>query len=234
MKTTLQEKIASGEIGSMAQLLSYVSDQGWKVTRNGVDYLGIENALGKRFRVRFPFPNDTRSAVLKVPREAKKNRPQLLPGYWIYGLFAHAREERACYIGQAVDYLHRVKGHMRDRPGRSSWDLFQWAEPRNATVQFALLDFLPGQPRTPKLAAEATTLEGLWLHRAQAAGYLTPGSERWGRLPKFISRENFLWPADDIAHICRPLAVVFAEQLPPAELAILSVRETYQALVEEV
>lgn len=233
MKAALQEKIDAGEIGSMAQLLNYVSDRGWKVTRNGANYMGIEDTAGKHFRVRFSFVNDTRPVRLKIPREMKNRSRDLLPGYWIYGLFVHDGEDRACYIGQAVDYLRRVKDHMRGREGRSSWDLLQWAETRKAAVQFALLEFIPGQPRTPKLAAEATVLEGLWLHRARTANYLTPGSERWGALPRPSRGENFRWPADEVADACRPLSEVFAKQLLPAEVAILPARGTYEALVAQ-
>lgn len=232
MKTPLQGKIDAGEIGSMAQLLAYVSDCGWTITRNGAGYLGLQDAFGKRFRVKFSFLNDTRPNRLRVPSSESKSG-ELLAGYWIYGLFAHSDHGRACYIGQAVDYLRRAKDHVRGREGRSSWDLAQWAEKRQVIIRFALLDFIPGQPRTHAVASEASAREGLWLHRAQGAGYLTPGSERWGGLPKPSDNEYFSWPADQIAQLSRPLTAVYAEQLAPTEISILSLREEYLRLSEQ-
>lgn len=230
MKTPLQEKLDAGEINSMAQLLAYVSNFGWEITRNGTDYLGLQDALGTHFRVKFTFPNDTRPVRPKVPRTTKRGSRDVLLGYWIYGLFAHSDDGRACYIGQTVDYLNRAKHHLRGREGRSSWDLAQWAETRQAIIRFALLDFIPGQPRTHVVASEASAREGLWLHRAQAAGYFTPGSERWGGLPKPSEQEYFAWPADQIALHSRPLTAVYAEQLAPTEICIGSLREQYERL----
>ena len=239
MKAMLQEKIDVGEIDSMEQLLAYVTNRDWKVTRNGVNYMGIEDTRGRRFRVKFSFANDTRPVRIKTSRELKGRshkkikRGDLLPGYWIYGLFADGGEERACYIGQAVDYLCRAKQHLRGREGRSSWDLFRWAESRKASIQFVVLDFVPGQPHTPELAAKATVLEGLWLHRARTANYLTPGSERWGALPRPGLTENLQWPADEVADASRPLSMVIGNKLLPAEIAIHSARTRYEVLIAQ-
>jgi predicted GIY-YIG superfamily endonuclease len=218
IKSALQSKIDNGEIKNMAQLLEHISSQGLLIKRNGSNYLGIQDSSGKRFRVHFSFANETRREQLGVPLDTKT--AGLPEGYWIYGLFVYASDERACYIGQAVDYTRRARDHVRGREGRSSWELFQWAESRELVVQFALLDFVPGA-RMPALAAEATILEGLWLHRAQAAKYVTPGSERWGRLPKVLNEDaSFLWPHNEIRDRCRPLREVLVKRLLPADLAI--------------
>ncbi|UYQ73403.1 GIY-YIG nuclease family protein [Pelagibacterium flavum] len=230
MKRSLQEKIDSGEIGDMSQLLAYVGEQGWSVVRNGVDYLGVENAEGKRFRVRFPFVNHTREARTKVSRELNEKRRDSLAGYWIYGLLAEHGEDRACYIGQAVDYVRRVKDHIRGREGRSSWDLARWAEARGVAVEFALLEFVPGQPRSHGPASAATVIEGLWLRRALAAGFQAPGMERWGGLPRPGAGVDLRWPEDEVAEARRPLALVIPDRLLPAQVAIRRARKRYATL----
>jgi hypothetical protein len=63
VKTVLQSKVYLGEIGSMAELLSYIADQRWDVMRNGADYLVVKDGFGKRFRVRFHFSNDTQLGI---------------------------------------------------------------------------------------------------------------------------------------------------------------------------
>lgn len=232
MKSTIQQQIDAGDISSMSQLLAIVDGYGWKITRNGANYLGLQDAFGKHFRVKFSFANDTRPVRLERLSKVKRAEHSLPQGYWIYGLFAHSEGQRACYIGQAVDYLRRTRDHVRGREGRSSWELSVWASQKKSVVRLALLDFIPGQPRTHEVAAEATVREGLWLHRAQAVGYLTPGSERWGTLPKPDRGDAFLWPADEIALVGCPLSVVLSDQPSPATIAIRSLREQYEQIVD--
>lgn len=228
MKSELQGKIDSGAISSMTQLLTYVADRGWNITRNGAKYVGIETTKGKRFRVKFSFENPTFAG--KKSRLTRFQSHNLLPGYCIYGLFAQQGEQRACYIGQTTNYLKRANDHFRGTPNRSSWDLQRWAEAHNSIVQFALLDFLPREYRSPETASEATKLEGLWLHRAQFADYLTPGGERWGMLPRPGTDDGFLWPFEEIDSVCRPLREVCEDQLLPTQIALAPVRAAYEKL----
>lgn len=233
MKIALQAKIDAGEICDMEQLLAYVAGRGWVVVRNGVDYLGVEYAEGKRFRVRFAFVNHTRTARRKIPLGLKDPSRDLIPGYWIYGLFARHDGDRACYIGQAVDYWRRAKDHLRGKEGRSSWDLMRWAEDRGVDVEFALLEFVPGQRRTHAPAAAATAIEGLWLGRAKAAGFLVPGVERWGGLPQPKLGDDLGWPEADVAQVRRSLGTVVSDGLLPAQIAIRFARDRYATLVAD-
>jgi hypothetical protein len=221
VKSVLQKKIDDGQISTMRELMAFVAANNLQVTRSGADYLGLEGGGGRRFRVRFAFSNDTRVVRPTTSQGTTQSVRDLLPGYWIYGLFAEHGNERACYIGQAVNYLRRAKDHLRGREGRSAWDLLKWAEARQAIVQFALLDFVQGE-RSPLLAAEATRLEGQWFARAQASNYLTPGSERWGTLPRPRPNEVFEWPTSEISAAGRPLNIVSTEELRPTDLAIAS------------
>ncbi len=233
VKSILQEKIDDGQISTITELMSFVAANNLKVTRNGADYLGLEDGDGKRFRVRFTFSNGTRVARPTTSQKTKQKVRDLLPGFWIYGLFVEHGNERACYIGQAVDYLRRAKDHLRGREGRSAWDLLKWAEARGAIVKFALLDFVPGE-RSPSLAAEATRLEGLWFARAQVSNFFTPGSERWGTLPRPAMCKEFLWPTSEVAAACRPLSDVCLSQLLPADVAIESMLQSYERLLDQV
>jgi hypothetical protein len=184
LKTVLQQAIDTGEIADIRQLLDRVRVHGLEVTRNGRDYLGLRGDEGKRFRIHFSFENHTRAprisrcAVAEVGSEA----PTPLRHIWIYALtaFSHDGSKRACYIGKTVDLPSRMQEHIMVRNGergRGSYELFEWARAENVEVRVTVLSVMVLDWR------HSRDLEGYWLKLAQQAGYETPGSDRWGKLP---------------------------------------------------
>jgi hypothetical protein len=54
---------------------------------------------------------------------------------------------------------------------------------------------------------QSIDLEGYWLKLAQQAGYETPGSDRWGRLPMplELAGQPNVWPWERVALSALPL-----------------------------
>ncbi|WP_238346710.1 GIY-YIG nuclease family protein [Pseudomonas viciae] len=190
LKNSMQAAIDSGEIKSREQLMEVAACHGLIGTRNGIDYAGFKCENGKRLRVRFNF-NDL------PPKEhrAKGPRPRkVTTGFWIYALTAHSDdgERKACYVGQAADLRKRFRDHLhRQREGRGSFALFQWAAREQVDVKAVVLTWAAGTQ------SNATYFEGYWLQRALAASFDAPDVQNWGNLPKPTSLpgQPTYWPA---------------------------------------
>lgn len=197
LKTVLQQAIETGEIADIRQLLDRVRMHRLESTRNGRDYLGLRGDDGKRFRIHFSFENHTRAprrsrcAVAAVGSAA----PTPLLPIWVYALtaFSHDGSKRACYIGKTVNLRRRMGEHIMVRNGerdRGSYELFEWARAEKVEVRVTVLSVMVLDWR------HSFELEGYWLKLAQQAGYETPGSERWGKLPMplELAGQPSTWP----------------------------------------
>ncbi len=210
----------------MKQLLDRVAADRLDVTRNGTAYLGLRGRDGKRFRVHFSFPNESHrrsSTSLTPPQLAPREVRVVLPkaGYWIYALLAHSPdgERKACYIGQTVNLKRRFREHLRrDRPGRASSALFEWAASEEAPVRAAVL------LRVESEQSYASRCEGYWLRLATDAGFIAPNVNQWGRLPQLCdpAGQPSYWPASEILAISLPLSDLVEHGLEPVELFVVS------------
>ena len=141
----------------------------------------------------------------------KLSEPAEYVNYWAYALIAYSGSEKACYIGQTIDIERRLHEHLtKRRPGRGSYHLFEWAEKAQVEVQAAILTSTAGTHK------EATELEGYWLLLATQAGFITPGSENWGRLPQptTLAGQPNQWPSLSIDLAVRPLATLVNKGAP--------------------
>lgn len=197
LKTVLQQALDTGEIADIRQLLDQVRVHGLEITRNGRDYLGLRGDEGKRFRVRFSFENHARAPRPARPavREIRSASSTRLQHIWVYALtaFSHDGSKRACYIGKTVNLPRRMREHIMVRNGeraRGSYELFKWACVENVEVRVTVLSMMDLDWR------HSFDLEGYWLKLAQQAGYETPGSDRWGKLPMplGLAGQPSAWP----------------------------------------
>ncbi|GKS87483.1 hypothetical protein AVMA1855_25045 [Acidovorax sp. SUPP1855] len=150
--------IRTDSIRTRAELEAAIAEQGWSIIRSGEDFFTIKTPTS-RFRFRFDLGEAT---VLG----------------WIYALVAIApSQERACYIGCTTNFSARMEQHyllsQRTRSaGRTSSDLFAWAQSRRVEVYVAVLEKVLGRSR---MYAQ----ERAWTDAARSAGWLLPGEGRW-------------------------------------------------------
>lgn len=234
-KYVLQSKLDSGEIRSFAELKEYVQSHGWTVARNSETYISVDIA-GQRARFHFSFTNESyfsgrqeRKAKKEAERTKARNEKDAArmarqaDGYWIYALLACSNNGKAVYIGQTTNYIKRFGSHLaRNKHGRGSTGLFEWADSQGVTVKTVLLDFVQKGLDGEHQSSLATTTEGLWLQRALAAGYIAPLIEHWGRLPKISGVDNSKWPELEIQTVSLPVLEVKTKDLPPEAFAIQS------------
>ena len=140
-------------------------------------------------------------------------------GYWIYALTAHSHdgERKACYIGQTVNLKRRFREHLRrNRPGRSSYALFEWADQEQVEVRATVLTWVDGDQ------SYASRLEGYWLKLAVEAGYAAPDEHNWGRLPQPSSPagQPTHWPASEVLAAAQPLRELVERGITPVELFV--------------
>lgn len=191
LKSSMQAAINSGGIGDRQQLLAKAASLGLTVTRNGRDYAGFLCPNGKRLRVHFEF-NDRPPPSHRAPKPSKNDI-----GYWIYALLATSadRKRTACYVGQAANLTMRFREHQRrQREGRCSYALFQWAECEGVAIQAVVLTWAAGDQ------SNATSYEGYWLQLALKAGLEAPDVHKWGRLPKpgTLAGQPAHWPVEKV------------------------------------
>jgi len=227
-RVLLQALIDKQKITNAQELLSYIADKGWTISRTNkrseddLPMLGVRIQPGKVFRVHFDFDN---SSIKPKPRRG----PAFFPdenihsegaqrGYWVYGLIAETYGSKACYIGQTTRCLRRFREHLkRSRVGRGSTGLFDWADEHDTTVLVVLLDYVPNLSGKSETAKQATILEGTWLKRAIKCGYETSLFENCGRLPFDPLALETGWPAEGISKIAIPVEDAIAN-LPSAAL----------------
>jgi hypothetical protein len=221
LKTRLQADISSGEINTKQKLLERAALLGLKVTRNGLDYVGLLGPDGKRFRVRFGFSDDKQSVSPKYPAETSATASIRPLGYWIYALIAHSHDgkRKACYIGQTVNLKRRFREHLRrHRPGHASFALIDWAAREQVEVRATVLTWVDGDQ------SYASRFEGYWLKLAVEAGFAAPDAHNWGRLPlpsDPVGQPN-RWPASEILTASLPLPELVEHGRTPVELFVAS------------
>ena len=211
LSTCMQRAVDLGEVRSMAELLVHVAERGLQVVRS-VDGCVTLKAGRTRFRLRHHFNDGPKAA-----------RPQFAASMdrriWVYALTAFSRDgtKRACYIGKTVDLSRRMREHrkvLHSRRVRSSYELFSWASAEDVEVRVTVLAVMDVD------WFQSPLLEGYWLKLAQEAGYETPGSDRWGRLPKPVDLEGqpFSWPWERVALAALALEEMAEKSIPPAAL----------------
>lgn len=192
ISTFLQRAVDAGEISTMEQLLSQVTERGLHVVRSveGCVTLGAGRA---RFRVRYDFSG--RPQVTRAPTVPSLNRH-----IWVYALTAFSRDgaKCACYIGKTVDLSRRIREHVKVLHGgrvRGSYELFAWAGAEGVEVRVTVLAVMDVD------WFQSPHLEGYWLKLAQEAGCETPGADRWGRLPRPLQLQGqpCTWPCEKVA-----------------------------------
>lgn len=150
-KKILQAAIDDGTITTKPQLLACISENGWRITRNGQNYVGVLHRDGTRFRLRFEFGRLSNAqfspAVLTELSQATMRselRRNTVRNYWFYALLAHSedQQQKVCYVGQTINLSRRLKEHIKVQGhllGRSSSGLFKWAAQRSVDVRWVVL-----------------------------------------------------------------------------------------------
>lgn len=218
-KARLQAAITSGEINTKQKLLDRAAMLGLKITRNGRNYVGLMRDDGKRFRVRFEFPDETQSVSPEYLAETIATASTREGGCWIYALTAHSHDgqRKACYIGQTVNLKRRFREHLkRHRPGRSSSALIEWAAHEQVEIRAAVLTWVDGDQ------SYASRFEGYWLKLAIEAGYAAPDAHNWGclPLPSVPVGQPSQWPASEIFAASLPLPELVEHGLMPVSLFV--------------
>jgi predicted GIY-YIG superfamily endonuclease len=138
---------------------------------------------------------------------------------WVYALTtcSHDGSKHACYIGKTVNLPRRMREHLMVRNGeraRGSYELFQWACAENVEVRVTVLSVMAMDWR------QSFDLEGYWLKLAQQAGYETPGSDRWGKLPMplELAGQPGAWPLERVVLGALKLEHVAERNSPPTAL----------------
>lgn len=185
-KKNLQQGIGSGQIATVADLQTWVWRRGWR--------LRVTKQLSPlRQRVVIVSPGVASGFQLEVPFDLTGYEFQQ-PGIWIYGLLARTRKEKACYIGQSAWVMRRFAEHAkRSRNGRGSDAFFGWSDRHKTEVYVVLFELCKATASKADTARRATILEGAWLSAAIEADYQTPGSEKWGQLPRSPDTPRFLY-----------------------------------------
>lgn len=146
----------------------------WEIVRETQQSLSVLHPEGKRFRVTF---NDDFGPCIGK-RYARKGFC-IEGGVWIYGLIAHNKNgKRACYIGKSNSINQRINDHIKSRSKKASYYIKQWAYENETEIKVILL------AHAQLDRSESSFLEGYWLKLAIAAGYETPGADKWGNLPQ--------------------------------------------------
>ncbi|WP_323773624.1 GIY-YIG nuclease family protein [Alcanivorax sp.] len=206
IKAELQAALDSGEIQSRKELFERAESYKLTITRGkGQDYASFRGQDGKHIKVRFNFDDELPHPPKRPARRRKTAEVDGHEHYWVYALIAYSGSEKACYIGQTIDIQRRLYEHLtKRRPGRGSYHLFEWAEKAQVEVQAAILTSTAGTHK------EATELEGYWLLLATKAGFITPGSENWGQLPRptTLAGQPNQWPSLNIDLAAKPLALL--------------------------
>jgi GIY-YIG catalytic domain len=188
LKDYLQSKIDLGEITSRTELLQIASEQGWRVTRNGTDYITMQPPDANRFRLRFNFchnnaTNFNQSTKQDLAFQMPPVRSTIQKRKRIYSVYAflaiNENQCKACYIGVTVDLNRRFKEHTtRKQKDRASSNFFAWVEENDAQIFYATLASV--------LCTQSDSLkhESHWVKLALDAGYEAPGIKRWMPNPK--------------------------------------------------
>ncbi len=198
-KFELLEKIASGS--SRQELIAYINASGWSVGRNRPTYFSAVLPNGQRVRLKHDDPNFEFEAPAATGKAKNKTQRRFLEGeqqlklgkkvgYWIYILFATDTKNTACYVGQTTHLGRRLSEHTKRRNGKSSSELFDWAESNNSPVKCLVLDYVGGE----NSAHRASLREGSWLMLAKKNGLMTPAESRWGKLPFEDAWSQLQWP----------------------------------------
>lgn len=231
----------------MQQLLARVRLDNLEITRNGRDYLGLRGADGKRFRVHFAFDNPTRcspsNSSLRVAAKPPKPAKNALLGAgteilnidicsnasgqarkpifrrWIYVLIAFKNEasQGACYVGQTGDICRRMRDHLavrRAKESRGAGGFFAWVAGAGVDARATVVAALEADLQI------ANQLEGYWLKLAEEAGFETPGSGTWGRLPRPLKMEGqpTQWPSERILMAAHSIEELAGQQFGPEAL----------------
>lgn len=160
----------------------------------------MESSSERTQRILIVSPGVMRGFQVEVPFEVSGYEFRQ-PGIWVYGLLARTRHGKACYIGQSASIMRRLAEHAkRSRCGRGSSPLYHWSDQHETNVHVVLLELCKANDSKADTARRATTVEGAWLSAAIEANYQTPGSEKWGQLPRSLDRprsfcENKVWKA---------------------------------------
>ena len=172
----LQSLLDSGSLSEWGELLRYLADRGWSLTRQGVDYLGVKTTAD-RWRVRLNQPLCGRPAP-EVHR--RKRNPDCK--WHVYALLAVSAEHAmAAYVGSTSDLTARLAAHAKDevrvrtrrvRTLRAAMNLFVWANAAGASIVVIVL----GEYESAKVAI---LHEGMWTERLSREGLETPGVDRW-------------------------------------------------------
>lgn len=205
VKKRVQALINGGDIADMPELLAYVAEQGWRITRRGRAYIGVQDQQGKRFR-------------LFLEGHEKASTPGRGIGlameydFWVYALLGHGQYRKACYIGQTRRVERRFVEHIKrqDATGGSS-ALFAWAVREGIALKVVLLEQVSGAQ------AVANRSEADWLASAIGAGYETPGMDVQERPASPGARH---WPERLIHERCRVLEDVVARKLRALDFCI--------------
>jgi hypothetical protein len=207
----LQRAVEAGEISTIEQLLAQVAERRLDVVRSVGGCITLK-AGRKTFRVWHNFAGWSQIAQSPV-------LPTVNQRIWVYALTAFSCDgaRRACYIGKTVDVPRRMREHIKLRHGqqmRASSELFAWARVERAEVRVTVLAVMDID------WFQSPHLEGYWLKLAQEAGYETPGSDRWGRLPKPVqlAGQPCSWPWERVALAALALEDVAERGSAPAAL----------------
>lgn len=219
-KRELQDRLDRRAIANLAELLEDVRQAGLQITRLGRHYIGLRRHDGARFRLKFDFGISGSARAKSVTIEqshADRYRAPLGSKeryYAIYALLAYgsSSQTRACYIGQSVNMMRRLREHLaRNRGRRGSCELFEWAAKEELQVLCIVL--MVGQSSQ----AAALSCEREWLLRALCAGFEAPGAERWAKTAAPAYGDRLLltdWPDKSIRLAAKPIADVVALRSP--------------------
>lgn len=208
-KKLLSKKIINGDFEHRSEILNYIINQGFIVTRNGSEYLSFKPKKGGRnVRVR-NLPD--RLIVPKYNKERKHKRTISLMqlNSWsdgttlvkrgknsnycgIYALVALDKEDTSvakAYIGQTVDISRRLKEHLNNEKERWAQPLKTEAQKNSMPVFFILLE-------NSTSGSQADVDEYLWTRDAEKQGVDLPNKQSWakGKGNYVIPNLDKTWP----------------------------------------
>jgi hypothetical protein len=144
----------------------------------------------------------------RKPKSALENQI-----FWVYALiaFSESSNKKACYIGQTVNLLRRLKEHNKNkRVGKSSYYLHLWAAEEETVVKCIILSKIKGNQQ------KASVLENYWFELAKQDGFETPNSDAWASSK---NAENYFgeyktWPEAKINSRSLDLVYVVEQEIP--------------------
>lgn len=240
-KSNLQELIDTGRITARKELLAYVKEKGWKLTRSGKNYIGVMDTTGRRFRVRFSFEDewleDSHNSVKVSHQRNVDTIAQLtasskrVQGYWFYALWGQcaASGAKCVYIGQTTNITRRLQEHQRGHEvGKSSFRLFEWAGRLGVQIKVLILAHIETNQ------AAAMRIEGHFLQLAMISGYEAPGVESWGQFPALTDSKGLpsRWPTDEEIRYCKPLTEVMDSFLHYSRTKVVEISPMFPSDVE--